>query len=114
MRKLLYIVTLLLVASCNQSKDTETENEVVIDEISASDTYQKYVESYEDYKSCKQERPQWTQDYMDKKISADEFREGLQTNTRVCNLKKNIFDQYYRLLQAEFGAEANTYKIKES
>lgn len=108
---LLLSVTL---ASCNKNPNSDSKpDEVFIDKISASDTYQNYVSAYNDYKACKEARPKLTQDYMAEKITADEFKDAITRNTKVCNIKKDIFDRYYRLLQAEFDQEAAVYKIQE-
>lgn len=112
MKYIPFILACLLLFSCKNEQQLEKE-QVIIDEVSASETYQKYVAAYEDYQSCKQERPQLTQDFMEKKITGDEFRERLKINGKACNIKKDIFNRYYRLLQAEFEKEAAAYEIKE-
>ena len=112
MRIFLISVFCLSLFSCNQ-QEAEKKEDVVLDKVASSDTYEKYVAAYNDYKSCKEERPQLTQDYMDKKITAEEFREQLKVNGKACNIKRDIYNRYYRLLQAEFDKEAEAYKINE-
>ncbi|MGB5983210.1 MAG: hypothetical protein WBG46_13800 [Nonlabens sp.] len=112
MRILLFVLSTFLFISCNNQEQSEKE-EVVLDKVASSDTYEKYVAAYQDYKSCKEERPQLTQDYMEEKITADEFKNKLSINNKACNIKKDIYNRYYRLLQAEFDKEAAAYEIKE-
>ena len=112
MRIFLISLFCLSLFSCQQ-QETEKKEEVVLDKVASSDTYKKYVAAYEDYQSCKQERPQLTQDYMDKKITAEDFRERLKVNGKACNIKRDIYNRYYRLLQAEFDKEAEAYQINE-
>jgi hypothetical protein len=114
MKKLLLIIACIFAVSCNTSNSEADKQEVILDKVASSETYENYVAAYNDYLSCKQERPQLTQDYMDKKITDVEFKQALTVNGKVCAIKRDIFDRYYRLLQAEFEKEAEAYEIKEN
>jgi hypothetical protein len=114
MKKYLFIAICLIAFSCEKAANESDKQEVVLDKVKSSQTYREYVDAYNDYLSCKQSRPQLTQDFTDGKITGDEFREALTKNGKVCNIKKDIFNRYYRLLQAEFDKEAEAYEIKEA
>lgn len=112
MKKLLFILTMVLVASCQQ---TAKEQPKTGDPIKDSKAYIEYVEAYNDYLSCKQERPALTTAYMNKELSADEFQKKLVANTTTCQLKKQVFNTRWRILEAEFDKEQLTleYKLEE-
>jgi hypothetical protein len=116
MRKLICILFLSSIAfvSCEKVEQQQEQKAEVLDKVKSSDTYKKYVEAYNDYLACKQRRPQLTQEFMDKKITQEEFTDQIQRSGRVCNIKKDIYNRYYRLLEAEFDrAVAEQYKIEE-
>ena len=113
MNKLLFVIISVFMISCNTNNEEATAQQTVIDKVSASETYKNYVAAYNDYVSCKQERPTLTQQYMDKQITDVEFKDALTRNGKMCAIKKDIFNRYYRLLQAEFDKEAEAYEIKE-
>jgi opacity protein-like surface antigen len=113
MKKFLLIIVCIIASSCNTNSEEAAAQQVIIDKVSASETYKNYVAAYNDYVSCKQERPTLTQQYMDKQITDVEFKEALTRNGKMCTIKKDIFNRYYRLLQAEFDKEAAAYEIKE-
>ncbi|WP_438969340.1 hypothetical protein [Nonlabens sp.] len=111
MKKIFLILSLALIASC-----TSGEKEAVSssdDPIKSSDIYKSYVKAYNDYASCKMERPQLTTDFMDNKISQEEFAKALERNNKSCNIKKEIFNKYYQLLEAEYDKAAVEHKIME-
>lgn len=114
-RFLICAFILLFVVSCQDdpANTNASADQVVIDKIAASDTYVAYVAAYKDYLSCKQERPVLTQDYLDKKITQEQFSDAITRNARVCRVKQDIYNRYYALLQAEFDKEAEKYKIVE-
>jgi hypothetical protein len=112
MKKYLLILVCIIAASCNTATNEAEKQEAVLDKVTSSETYKNYVAAYNDYLSCKQERPQLTQDYMDKKITDTEFKEALTRNGKMCTIKKDIFNRYYRLLQAEFDKEAEAYELE--
>lgn len=106
-----------MVISCDDNSTATPAGSTVQDEalnaVTSSETYKKYITAYNDYASCKQARPQLTQDFMDKKIDQKEFSDALTRNGKVCNIKKDIYNRYYRLLEAEFDKAAEEYKIAE-
>lgn len=111
MKKLLLILSIVLFASCKQTpSETATTTG---DPITSSDVYKKYVIAYNDYASCKMERPQLTTDFMDQKITQEEFATALERNNKTCNIKKEIFNKYYQLLEAQFDKAAVAHKIME-
>lgn len=113
MKKLLFVIISVFAMSCNTNNEEAAAQQVIIDKVSASETYKSYVAAYNDYVSCKQQRPTLTQQFLDKQITDAEFKEALTRNGKMCTIKKDIFNRYYRLLQAEFDKEAEAYEIKE-
>lgn len=111
MKKILFILSLAFIASCAPGeKESITSSD---DPIKSSDIYKNYVKAYNDYASCKMQRPQLTTDFMDKKITQEEFATALERNNKSCNIKKEIFNKYYQLLEAEYEKAAAEYKIVE-
>lgn len=111
MKRIFLVLCLALLASCNQGeKEVTTSSD---DPIKSSDIYKNYVKAYNDYASCKMERPQLTTDFMDKKITQEEFASALERNNKTCNIKKEIFNKYYQLLEAEYDKAAVEHKIME-
>ncbi len=111
---LVLFVASITLTSCEKIENQQAVKAEVVDKVKASETYAKYVEAYNDYLACKQRRPQLTQEFMDKKITQEEFSDELTRSGKVCNIKKDIYNRYYRLLEAEFDREvAEAYKIEE-
>ncbi len=112
MKKLLFLSIAVIVMSCQQSVQQAPETG---DPIKDSKEYKEYVEAYNDYLSCKQERPALTTAYMNKELSADDFQKRLEKNTKTCQLKKQIFNSRWRILEASFDKEQLTldYKLEE-
>jgi hypothetical protein len=111
MKKIFLILSLAFIASCAQGeKDAVSSSD---DPIKSSEIYKNYVNAYNDYASCKMERPQLTTDFMDKKITQEEFATALERNNKSCNIKKEIFNKYYQLLEAEYDKAAIEHKITE-
>ena len=112
MKKVLFILTIVLATSCKQTAPDQPKTG---DPIKDSKAYKEYVEAYNDYQSCKQERPALTTAYMNKELSADEFQKKLVTNTTTCQLKRQVFNTRWRILEAEFDKEQLTleYKLEE-
>lgn len=112
MKNLLLLFSFILLTSCNQPAEKEVVN--TVNPVTSSETYKKYVAAYNDYASCKMERPQLTNDFMEKKITSEEFTAALEKNAKSCNIKKEIFNKYYQLLEAEFEKTAAVeHKIME-
>ncbi|WP_213522071.1 hypothetical protein [Nonlabens sp.] len=111
MKRILFVFCIVLFASCKPTTSETTETSG--DPITSSDMYKKYVIAYNDYASCKMERPQLTTDFMDQKITSEEFAAALERNNKTCNIKKEIFNKYYQLLEAEFDKAAVAHKIME-
>jgi len=114
MKKLLFIVLVVLMASCTEQKQDNAATATDQNEITSSEVYKKYEIAYKDYASCKQERPQLTQDFMDNKIDDKEFAAALERNAKSCNIKREIFNKYYQLLEAEYDKAAVEFKIMEN
>ncbi len=108
MKKLFLILLVIAVASCKQQ---ETQNDTTTDTIRSSATYKEYVTAYNDYQSCKEERPSITKAYMNKELTAPEFEKALEKNAKSCALKKQIFDTRWQLLQNEYDKLSEEYKI---
>ncbi len=113
MKKYIILLLSVIAFSCENATQEAVQQEEVMDRVKSSQTYRDYVDAYNDYLSCKQERPQLTQQFMDNTITEQEFKESLTRNNKVCVIKKDIYNRYYRLLQAEFDKEAEAYEIKE-
>ncbi|PPK92734.1 hypothetical protein LY01_02819 [Nonlabens xylanidelens] len=111
MKKVLIILCIALFTSCNTTP-SDSQNDTQ-DPIKSSETYKLYVQAYNNYAACKQERPQLTKDFMDKKITQEEFSTALESNGKLCNIKKEIYNKYYQLLEAEFDKAAEAYEITE-
>jgi hypothetical protein len=111
MKKILLILSLAFIASCNQGQNEAAD--LNDDPIKNAEIYKNYVKAYNDYVYCKMERPQLTTDYMDNKITQEEFAAALERNNKTCNIKKEIFNKYYQLLEAEYDKAAVEYKIME-
>ncbi|WP_124980899.1 hypothetical protein [Nonlabens xiamenensis] len=113
MNKFPLLILITLIASCNSpAEDSSSAQPQNV--ITSSVTYKKYEEAHKDYVSCKMERPQLTQDYIDGKMEQAEFATALERNNRSCNIKKEIFNKYYQLLEAEYDKAAEEYKIIEN
>ncbi|MFB0904815.1 MAG: hypothetical protein QMB11_10565 [Nonlabens sp.] len=111
MKKIILILSLAFIASCNQGQNAAADSSD--DPIKNGDIYKNYVQAYNDYAYCKMERPQITTDFMDKKITKEEFAAALERNNKTCTIKKDIFNKYYQLLEAEYDKAAVEHKIME-
>lgn len=112
MRKLLFLSIAVMVMSCQQSTQQAPKTG---DAIKDSKAYVEYVEAYNDYQSCKHERPALTQAYMNKEIGADDFQTRLEKNTKVCQLKKQVFNTRWKILEAQFDKNklSQDYRLEE-
>ncbi|OUS21228.1 hypothetical protein A9Q93_01235 [Nonlabens dokdonensis] len=112
MKNLILLLSFTLLTSCNQQSEKNVINSK--DPVLSSEVYKNYVAAYNDYASCKMERPQLTNDFMEKKMTSEEFTAALEKNAKSCNIKKEIFNKYYQLLEAEFEKTiAAKHKIME-
>ncbi|WP_298953996.1 hypothetical protein [uncultured Nonlabens sp.] len=111
MKRILIILCVLLFTSCDTTP-SDSQNQTA-DSIKNSETYKLYVQAYNNYAACKQERPQLTTDFMNKKITQQEFSTALESNGKLCRIKKDIYNKYYQLLEAEFDKAAEAYEIIE-
>ncbi len=112
MKNLILLICFIVLTSCSNTTEKKVANSN--DPVKSSETYKKYVAAYNDYASCKMERPQLTNDFMEKKITSEEFTAALEKNAKSCNIKKEIFNKYYQLLEAEFEKTAAAeHKIME-
>lgn len=109
MKKVLFILVLIIAVACQQENTT-----AATDSIKASPAYQEYVDAFNDYQSCKQERPAITTAYMNKKLTPQEFEKALEKNAKLCGLKKQVFDTRWKILQAEYEKLSEEYQIKEN
>ncbi|MEE2801696.1 hypothetical protein [Nonlabens tegetincola] len=104
MRKLIFILGSFLILSCNQDSSKQSD-QTVLDEVTQSADYQRYVQAYNEYAACKRERPKITEDYISNKIDDKEFKRRIEVNSQTCAIKKDIFNKYYQLLEAQFDKE---------
>jgi hypothetical protein len=111
MKKIIFVMSILLLAACNNTPSEPINTSK--DPIKNSDIYKNYVNAYNDYAACKMERPQLTTDFMDNKITKEEFATALERNNKTCNIKREIFNKYYQLLEAQFDKAAIEHKIME-
>lgn len=103
---LLFVISLI---SCNQNGTDATTDST--DSIKSSPAYKEYVAAFNDYQSCKEERPSITTAYMNKELTAPEFEKALEKNAKSCALKRQIFDTRWQLLQNEYDKLSEEYKI---
>jgi hypothetical protein len=111
MKKVLLVLLVAFMTSCNQGQKAAID--ASDDPIRNSDIYKNYVQAYNDYAYCKMERPQITTDFIDKKITKEEFVAALERNNKTCTIKKDIFNKYYQLLEAAYDKAAVEHKIME-
>lgn len=111
MKKLLLILLVISLASCNQQDNTAATDNAT-DTIKSSEAYKEYVQAFNDYQSCKEERPSITTAYMNKEITAPEFEKALEKNAKMCALKKSIFKTRWQMLQTEYDKLSEEYEIK--
>ncbi|MGJ8684578.1 MAG: hypothetical protein ACSHWW_08140 [Nonlabens sp.] len=109
MKKLLLILLVIATASCKQTDATTAKT---TDAIRSSAAYKDYVNAFNDYQSCKEERPAITTAYMKKELTAPEFEKALEKNAKACSLKKQVFKTRWQLLQNEYDKLSEEYEIK--
>lgn len=110
MKKLFLILLVIAAASCKQ-QDAQTDTPT--DAIRSSPAYQEYVVAFNEYQSCKQERPSITTAYMNKELTAPEFEKALEKNAKMCALKNQVFNTRWQILQTEYEKLSEEYQIKE-
>jgi len=113
MKKLVLILTIIILGACKQqdASSTSTTSDKT-DSIKSSLAYKEYVEAFNDYQSCVEERPGFTTAYMNKELTAPEFEKALEKNAKVCALKKSIFNTRWQLLEAQYDELPEEYEIK--
>jgi len=112
MRYFLSLVLFALMISCDQNQQAETETTTDNgDPIRTSQTYKSYVIAHAEYNNCVDTRSELTQKLLDNKISREEFDKRIGTNTRVCQLKKQVVDLYWRVLESEFDNITSDYNL---
>jgi hypothetical protein len=112
MRNVFLLLFCAVIVGCQNNQSTD--NELTTDSISNSKEYKEYVQAYNEYQACKKERPALTTAYINKEITAAEFEKKLETNTKLCNLKQQVYNTRWRILQALYEKElTEEYQLKD-
>jgi hypothetical protein len=105
----------LLLVSCEQKQgadnvDTNASQEQQ-DPIRNSQTYKSYVTAHADYQSCIDQRSKLTDQLIANQITREEFDETIKKNTRTCQLKKQLVNLYWRVLESEYDNITSDYNL---
>ncbi len=105
---LLFIFSTLLFISCknNTSNDVQPPSEAA-----KSPEYQAYIAAYNDFVNCVGERPQLTNDLLNKKIDGAQFEELLDKNTNLCALKRKLYLTHFEIFAATYPEEAPALRL---
>ena len=115
MRYFFVAISMLFFISCEQQSEKSTvEQSDNQDPIRSSQTYKSYVIAHAEYKSCVNQRAELTDKLTSNQISREEFDKNIGTNTRVCQLKKQVVDLYWRVLDEEFDNITSDYNLMPS
>lgn len=116
MRYFTLFIALTVMMACqqpsdNNSNDADALQEQSEDYIRTSQTYKNYVLAHADYDTCVNSNAKLTKQLTNGEITREKFDEAVKRNSKVCRLKKQVVDLYWRVLQEEFDAITTDYQL---